>query len=151
MLHRDVTQAGDTNKDGLLDYKEYLDLLTDPATRDQEEADGDPADGAQGQATNEPAGQEKPEGTPLSGAQKRGTTAVSFKVEPGPADEIREVIVQRKSDEIERQRNERLRREAYQVGYTVSPFHSSLSPIRSCKSLMTYTFSFPGHTGSKDL
>ena len=37
------------------------------------------------------------------------------KVEPGPADEIREVIVRRKREEVERQREERLRREAYQA------------------------------------
>ena len=80
----------------------YLDLLESP-DGDQEDEDGDdntPATGGAGAGGDE------------GGAVAQ--TAID-KVEPGPADEIREVIVRRKREEVERQREERLRREAYQA------------------------------------
>lgn len=97
----DFIEAADTNNDGMVDYKEYMDMLTFAEEATEEE---------KGEATEEPAENRVP----------------IAKVEPYGAEVLREIMVQRKQQEQARIREERLRKQAYHDALDVKVFEEEL-------------------------
>jgi len=89
----DFIEAADANRDGMIDYKEYMDMLSpyDNLNNLKNEID-DP---------------------PIESSMQESSRIVIPKIEPYGAEEIREVMVRRKQLEILRIKEERLRRQAY--------------------------------------
>ena len=118
----DFLEAGDVNRDGLLDYKEYCDLLGD--NEDEDEGDGDGEEQLPGA---EPA------------AERKVTTA---KVEAYGADEIREVLASRRRKEQEQLRAERVRRETRQAALATGGgvIKCPPPPARAQSQLWPYIF-----------
>ncbi len=106
----DFIEAADTNRDGLIDYREYTQLLglSDEANQTEET-----------ETENEDQGD--------------GSRVPIAKISPYGADEIREVMVQRKQQEQARQREERLRRQAYKDALDVKIFEEELEAGRARK------------------
>jgi thiol-disulfide isomerase/thioredoxin len=93
----DLLEAGDKNHDGFLNYKEFNDLVNDNNDEDDEDDD------------EEEEVKDNKDGV-KEGDKEEDTIA---KVEAYGGDEVREVILRRKREELEKQREDRARREAY--------------------------------------
>ncbi len=102
----DFIEAADTNRDGLVDYKEYMDYLS--------------------------TGEEQQEENTTENDKQSNREAI-VKVEPYGAEELREVLVQRKQAELSRQREERLHRQAYKDALDVKVFEEELEASKSRK------------------
>jgi len=94
----DFFDGFDKNRDGIIDYKEYVSILS---TLDEEETSAD-------------------------SAQANDERVTSLKVEPHGAEELREIMTKRKQVEITRQKNERSRRQAYKEALDVRIFEEEL-------------------------
>ena len=105
----DFIEAADRNKDGIIDYKEYMDMLTDPAIDRHESEDID-----------------------NDSDSKAGTAAVT-KVEPYGAEILREEMIKRKQIEIQKQKEERLRRQAYKDALDVKVYEEELEASKRRK------------------
>lgn len=121
----DFIEAADKNRDGIVDYREYMDMLSDPTdNKDDEEV-------VEEQDENR---------VPIA------------KVEPYGADELREVMIQRKQAEINRQKDERLRRQAYKDALDVKVFEEELEASKRRKggaNPIVYTeLNYPGSSNS---
>eukprot|EP00457_Paulinella_chromatophora_P000002 gb/GEZN01000002.1/.p1 GENE.gb/GEZN01000002.1/~~gb/GEZN01000002.1/.p1 ORF type:complete len:6816 (+),score=1425.09 gb/GEZN01000002.1/:114-20561(+) len=90
----DLLESADRNRDGVLDYREFLELLSGPGEKDEEDEE----------ETDEKSG----------GKEGEDERALPPKVEPYGSEELRVVLVQRKKQELQFQREEKLRRQAYQ-------------------------------------
>lgn len=101
----DFIEAADKNRDGIVDYREYMDMLSEPSSKDEEDI-------------------------PNEVDEDRVPIA---KVEPYGADELREVMVHRKQAEINRQKEERLRRQAYKDALDVKVFEEELEASKRRK------------------
>lgn len=117
----DFIEAADKNRDGIVDYREYMDMLSDPLIAKDEDDVIDEQD---------------EDRVPIA------------KVEPYGADELREVMIHRKQAEINRQKEERLRRQAYKDALDVKVFEEELEASKRRKggaNPLVYTEeSFPG-------
>jgi Ca2+-binding EF-hand superfamily protein len=118
----DFIEAADKNRDGIVDYREYMDMLSDPSvTKDEDD---------------EVVDEQDEDRVPIA------------KVEPYGADELREVMIHRKQAEINRQKDERLRRQAYKDALDVKVFEEELEASKRRKGganpLVYTTDSFPG-------
>ena len=115
----DFLEAGDTNRDGLLDYKEYMDLLAEGEDEEDEEeqkASSSVSSSVSVSVSLSAAAEKEGQALSRSGSstdEQRMKLKVE-KVQPYGADEVREVILRRRREELERQREERARREVYQ-------------------------------------
>jgi hypothetical protein len=96
----DFIEAADKNRDGMIDYKEYVDMLSIATVNAKNDLDDESNDQSQ-------------------------STMLS-KVEPYGADEIREVMIHRKQAELAHQRAERIRRQAYKDALDVKIFEEEL-------------------------
>ena len=103
----DFLEAIDSNRDGNVDYKEYMEMLNPPL------------DFTFGE---EATGHEGPDSSESEQMEMRNI----LKIEPYGGDEIREVIIRRKQLEITRIREERLRRQAYADALDVKVFEEEL-------------------------
>ena len=101
----DFIEAADKNRDGIVDYREYMEMLSDPTSKEEEEVTPDAEE----------------DRVPIA------------KVEPYGADELREVMVHRKQAEINRQKEERLRRQAYKDALDVKVFEEELEASKRRK------------------
>ena len=97
----DFIESIDKNRDGMIDYKEYTDML-----KGAEETEVVEHDACEDSATVERA--------PLP------------KIEPYGAEELREIMVRRKQAELARLREERLRRQAYKDTLDMKVFEEEL-------------------------
>ena len=114
----DFLEAGDVNRDSMLDYKEWLDLLNDEDDEDDDD-DGKVEDTATPDAT---AAADDPESSPQQS---------SMKVEAYGAEEIREVLAARRRKEQEELRAERIRRETRQAELEHAIFEEELAASAS--------------------
>eukprot|EP00457_Paulinella_chromatophora_P000019 gb/GEZN01000019.1/.p1 GENE.gb/GEZN01000019.1/~~gb/GEZN01000019.1/.p1 ORF type:complete len:4425 (-),score=920.40 gb/GEZN01000019.1/:221-11590(-) len=89
----DLLESADRNRDGALDYREFLDLLSDPEQKDQDELDEQDVEEA---------------------GDSRSRAALLGKVEPYGSEELRVILVRRKQAEMTQQREEKVRRQIYQ-------------------------------------
>lgn len=103
----DFIEAADTNRDGMVDYKEYMDYLSN-STMEEESAVADAED-------------------------KQSNREAIMKIEPYGAEELREVMVHRKQMEQQRLREERLRRQAYKDALDVKVFEEELEASKARK------------------
>ena len=111
----DFIEAADRNKDGIVDYKEYMDMLTDPTVQHH---DGDEdADGKEGEDDED---------------DKQNSVAIA-KVEPFGAEVLREVMIKRKQIELQQQKEERLRRQAYKDALDVKVYEEELEASKRRK------------------
>jgi thiol-disulfide isomerase/thioredoxin len=101
----DFIEAADKNRDGMLDYREYIDILTS--------AIGNEADGDQDNDDRQ--------------------TEILDKIEPYGADELREIMVSRKQKEQAFLREERLRKQAYKEALDIKIFEEELEASRTRK------------------
>jgi hypothetical protein len=101
----DFIEAADTNNDGMVDYKEYMDMLS----------------------FAEEATEEEKTDTVGEAAENRVPIA---KIEPYGAEVLREIMVQRKQQEQARIREERLRKQAYHDALDVKVFEEELEASR---------------------
>jgi hypothetical protein len=117
----DFIEAADKNRDGIVDYREYMDMLSDPTTTKDED---------------EVVDEQEEDRVPIA------------KVEPYGADELREVMIHRKQSEINRQKEERLRRQAYKDALDVKVFEEELEASKRRKGganpLVYSEVNFPG-------
>ena len=113
----DLLSAGDLNGDGMLNYKEFVDLLSAGDEDDEhEDDDGDTAS----------------ESTSQQHSGSTGATDVSMeKVPPYGADEIRDVLAARRRREQELLRAERIRRETRQTELENAIFEEELAASAS--------------------
>ena len=105
----DFIEAADTNNDGMVDYKEYMDMLSfaeDPTEESAEEKGNEATDAA---------------------TENRVPIA---KVEPFGAEVLREIMVQRRQAEQARIREERQRKQAYHDALDVKVFEEELEASR---------------------
>jgi len=116
----DFLESGDVNRDGLLDYKEFLDLVEDPDSKDEDEEEGEeegeegaPAAVSSSIEGGADGGRGSSAASTGTAVQKKKQKRVVTKVEPFGVEEVREVIVRRKRDELAAAREDRVRREAY--------------------------------------
>eukprot|EP01038_Epipyxis_sp_PR26KG_P004031 gene4031-5768_t len=107
----DFIEAADKNRDGMVDYREYMDMLSSPEDRNEEE---DPNSKNNDNTSDEPD-------------QDRVPIA---KIEPYGAEELREIMVHRKQLEQAQQREERLRKQAYAEALDVKVFEEELEASR---------------------
>lgn len=121
----DFLEAVDTNRDGLVDYQEYLDMLTPPGSLaaahavEQEHAsldDGSLASSGSAAAVGSDA-----------------ASRVAEKVEPYGAELLREVIVHRRQAELLRVKEERAHLVAYKEALDVKVFEEELLASRARK------------------
>lgn len=127
----DFLNAGDLNRDGLLDYKEYLDLLEDPDGDGDEDSDEGEVRNGHGIKTIGATDEDlKSDQVDDRLPTKKQTME---KVPPYGAEEVREVIFRRKREEMERVREERARREAYQAELDRKIFEEELKASASRK------------------
>jgi len=105
----DFIEAADTNNDGMVDYKEYMDMLSFA------------------EDTTEAADEEKADLPADAVAENRVPIA---KVEPYGAEVLREIMVQRRQAEQARIREERLRKQAYHDALDVKVFEEELDASR---------------------
>ena len=145
----DFFELADSNRDGMIDYPEYMSIFEDEddagrraAAAAGEGGDGDGSDPAEGGDAGGAGG---------AGAGAGGREPLA-KVEPYGADELREVMVGRRRRELDRQRLEQARRAAQQAAMDLrlyreelqaatplprslppplSPSHPSPAPLRS--------------------
>eukprot|EP01052_Picozoa_sp_SAG31_P026051 SAG31_NODE_2332_length_5931_cov_3.826989_2_plen_1362_part_00 len=109
----DFLEAGDVNRDGLLDYKEYCDLLG--AQDDDEDEDDNHVKNGDGELSDS----SETEG-------KLASKAIA-KVEAYGADEIREILVSRRRKAQEQLRAEKIRRETRQAALEHAIFEEELA------------------------
>jgi hypothetical protein len=127
----DFLESGDVNRDGLLDYKEFLDLVEDPDSKDDDDDDDDDEEEEDGVGEK---GANAGQGGAAAAAGAEGaepSKRVVSKVEPYGAEEVREVIVQRKREELAAAREDRARREAYAADLDRKIFEEELKASAS--------------------
>jgi len=110
----DFIEAADRNKDGIVDYKEYMDMLKDPTVQHH---DGDD----ENEAVDVADDNDKQDRVPIA------------KVEPYGAEVLREVMIKRKQLELQRQKEERLRRQAYKDALDVKVYEEELEASKRRK------------------
>jgi WD40 repeat protein len=116
----DFIEAMDKNMDGLIDYKEYMELLS----QDSDEND-DKAEAAV--TTISVSGKDTKSTTEADQQQATKASASSLaKVAPYGAEEIREMMIKRKQNEMIRQRDERIRRQQYKENLDIRIFEEEL-------------------------
>eukprot|EP00808_Paulinella_micropora_P010407 g11375.t1 len=98
----DLLESADKNRDGVLDYREWLDLLSDPEEKENEE---------------EAEAEEEEEGAKAD---------LLCKVDPYGTEELRLILVRRKQADMTQQREEKERREMYQQLLDRSMFQEEL-------------------------
>jgi hypothetical protein len=103
----DFIEAADTNNDGMVDYKEYMDMLSST------EETGEGAEGVDEEKTDS-AGDAAENRVPIA------------KIEPYGAEVLREIMVHRRQQEQARVREERLRKQAYHDALDVKVFEEEL-------------------------
>jgi hypothetical protein len=103
----DFIESMDRNRDGLIDYKEYMGLLA------QDSSDNDLAD-VEEVMKNEDA------------SNLENMAPVIMKVKPYGAEEIRDMLIKRKQEEMIRQRDERIHKQKYQEELDVRIFEEEL-------------------------
>lgn len=103
----DFIEAADKNRDGMLDYREYIDILTDTVDESTDQDDSENEDRVDGETVE--------------------------KIEPYGADELREIMVARKQREQALLREERLRKQAYKEALDIKIFEEELEASRSRK------------------
>lgn len=96
----DCIEAIDKGRDGLIDYREYMDFLGDSISKSTMDM--------------------------LENQQAAEREEVHFKVEPFGADELRDLILSRKQKEQLRIREERLRKQAYKDSLDIQIFEEEL-------------------------
>lgn len=121
----DMIEAADRNDDGVIDYREYLDMLKEGGAL----AEGDLEDEGEAVAVVSDSEEEELED---------GTTApkkrpMPSKVEPYGADQLREIITLRRRETAVRQRKDRARRQAYQQAVDIKVFEAELRASRERK------------------
>jgi len=106
----DMIEVADRNRDGMIDYKEYIVFLEgeEEAAERADQEDEEHEQSADGTI---------PHSKPL--------------VEPYGADILREVMVQRAREEMQRQEEERIRREAYNRAFDIKVFEEELEASKS--------------------
>jgi hypothetical protein len=125
----DFIEAADTNNDGMVDYKEYMDMLS---FGEAEGAEGGDAGTSSEEQKASGAGAGAGAGADSSGGEGEGEGAVAVervpmaKVEPYGAEVLREIMVQRRQQEQVRIREERLRKQAYHDALDVKVFEEEL-------------------------
>lgn len=118
----DFIDAADTNKDGMIDYAEYMDML---------EPDGPPDDAEDSKATSSATARaSSPRDSEARSPRKKTPRATVAKVEPFGAEEIRAVMIHRKQLEQAREREDRVRRQAYKDALDVKVFEEELDASR---------------------
>eukprot|EP01033_Poteriospumella_lacustris_P010457 gene10460-7435_t len=110
----DYFEVADKNRDGQIDYREYVDFLTLPGAK--------PAD---------VHGHGDDEADAASGEEE--AKDLHIKVEPFGAEELREIILRRKQQEQIRQREERIRKQAYKDALDIKIFEEELEASRRRK------------------
>eukprot|EP00457_Paulinella_chromatophora_P000666 gb/GEZN01000666.1/.p1 GENE.gb/GEZN01000666.1/~~gb/GEZN01000666.1/.p1 ORF type:complete len:1255 (+),score=253.94 gb/GEZN01000666.1/:412-3765(+) len=110
-----LLESADRNADGVVDYKEWTDLLTTGSGMPATEADDED-------------GEDEAEET-RAGDGKTQRASLPPKVEPYGADELRGVQIRRKKEEFALQRQERARRTAYETALDMKLFQEEL---RAC-------------------
>ena len=115
----DFLSAGDVNGDGMLNYKEFVDLLNQDDEEEEEEEEEDTANGKdQSEAASERPGKSTQEGS-------------MEKVPAYGADEIRDVLAARRRREQDLLRAERIRRETRQAELEHAIFEEELAASAS--------------------
>mmetsp|Transcript_2417 Transcript_2417/g.3236 ORF Transcript_2417/g.3236 Transcript_2417/m.3236 type:complete len:3692 (+) Transcript_2417:353-11428(+) len=99
----DFLENGDKNRDGFLNYKEFNDLVNDGEEDDEDEDDD--VEVKKDDNTEEASNDKE-------SSDKKNDEGIG-KIEAYGGDEVREVILRRKREELEKQREDRARREAY--------------------------------------
>lgn len=107
----DFLEAADTNRDGVIDYKEYLDMITPPGTADESAGDVDVV---------------------AEGESEERTTALA-KVDPFGGEQLREVIIRRRQAELLRLKEERTHLAAYKEALDIKVFEEELLQSRNRK------------------
>lgn len=113
----DFIEAADKNRDGMIDYKEYIDMLSCAIDKNNDKSLNDEGD----------------DGGDDDNKSPEHHRSILAKVEPYGAEEMREVIIHRKQNEIAHQRAERLRRQAYKDALDVKIFEEELEASKSRK------------------
>jgi hypothetical protein len=129
----DFLEAVDKNRDGMIDYKEYMDMLAGAEEGEDENANH----GGETPATpNDVAVVAKEDRVPIA------------KVEPFGAEELREIMIRRKQAEMARLREDRIRRQAYKDALDVKVFEEELEQSKKRKGganplVFTHTYTAP--------
>lgn len=108
----DFLEAADTNRDGVVDYKEYVDMIAPPGSVDAVESDP---------------------GTQFGDVEEEKPTTALAKVEPFGGEQLREVIVHRRQNELLRLREERVHLTAYKEALDIKVFEEELLQSRKRK------------------
>jgi thiol-disulfide isomerase/thioredoxin len=114
----DYFEVADKNRDGQIDYREYVEFLTLPGSK--------PAD------LHDHGDDEADANDAASCGEEEGKT-VHLKVEPHGAEELREIILRRKQQEQIRQREERIKKQAYKDALDIKIFEEELEASRRRK------------------
>lgn len=136
----DYLEVVDHNRDGHIDYREYMNFLTIPGAKSAADLESE-ADGA-GDVDE----------------QQQSGERVHIKVEPHGADELRDIILRRKQAEQLRVREDRLKKQAYNDALDTRIFEEELeaSKLRkggqnpSVKSAMTLSSCSTAENQSSD-
>ncbi len=107
----DFIEAADTDGDGFIDYKEYMQLLS---SQEAVQEDPDEEESSKDQSTV-------------------NTRDLAEEIEPYGADELREVMAARRTQEQERRKEEKLRSQAYKDALDIKIFEEELEASRARK------------------
>lgn len=103
----DFLEAADTNRDGVIDYKEYIDMIMPPGSAEAVEETDRIANAGDADDDDRP-------------------NSVIAKVEPFGGEQLREVIVQRRQTELLRLKEERAHLAAYKEALDIKVFEEEL-------------------------
>lgn len=123
----DFIESTDSNRDGLIDYKEYMAALEDTF---KASGKGSRGTSCSGEGDEVDVDDDDADSTSVrdTGGRSSGNSGHSMlaKIEPYGAEELREVLVKRRQAEIAKERKERLRRDAYKDALDVKVFEEEL-------------------------
>jgi hypothetical protein len=127
----DFFELADRNRDGMIDYHEYMSLFEDEDEVGRRRGAGGAGALEGGEAGAGEAGEEGDGATPSpssadGGGAGGGGREPLAKVEPFGADELREVMVGRRRRELDRQRLEAARRSAQQAAMDLRLYREEL-------------------------
>jgi len=108
----DFLEAGDRNRDGVLDYKEFVDLLGGEDEDDDDDHTVDDIVSLPGEGAAANIGLVSENGAATAGRGSKVESKAVGKVEPFGVEQVREVLVRRRRQDLDRAREDRARREA---------------------------------------
>jgi len=125
----DMVEAADRNDDGVIDYREYLDMLKEGGALEEGDLDDDDDESEPDDQPDAAAGGDDEEGASKDKIKRK----LPPKVEPFGADQLREIITARRRETSVRQRKDRARRQAYQQALDIKVFEAELRASKDRK------------------